>query len=151
MNFAKHVFHPCDITNKTPKSFTKSEEMQHDNLKAPKLKLTQEAETLPSTAQLIALTAPFRRRQLVTCLSHHIRSTRTLSSRLFDPYFSEFMRQYSYHPWCAIYPWVTLLTTSGGGEAGDVKISLKREIPLQVVNHIARVKCIKFDLYLKQV
>lgn len=103
MNVVKQVFHPCDITNKTPKSFAKSEEMQHDNLKAPKLKLTQEAETLPSAAQLIALTAPFRSRQLVTCLSHHIRSTRTLRSRLFDPYFSEFMQQYSYHPWCANY------------------------------------------------
>lgn len=63
--------------------------MQHDNLKAPKLKLTQEAETLPSAAQLIALTAPFRSRQLVTCLSHHFRSTRTLHSRIFDLYFSK--------------------------------------------------------------
>lgn len=142
--------------------------MQHDNLKAPKLKLTQEAETLPSAAQLIALTAPFRSRQLVTCLSHHFRSTRTVHSRLFDLYFSEFMQQYSYRPWCNL-PLVTPLTTNRQrrrvtshasiglselqSESDKIKylsVSFKREISELPSNHFHSIRTLHsrlFELY----
>lgn len=152
MNFAKQVFHPCDITNKTPKSFAKSEEMQHDNLKALKLKLTQEAETLPSAGCSADCTHSSIQKPTTRHVSftpHPLHTDSTFSA--IWPVFHWIYAAVFLWPLVRKLPLVTLLTTSGGGEAGDVKISLKREVTLQVVNYIARVKWIKFDLYFKQV